>query len=147
MGANVRLVGYVWKEIYCYIDRCKAVTCIPVPRKAGTQFYSALPLNFLLVSSLQSCCMVSICTCFKYNYATQQRLQMSIYFFFFPLPFLPPSPCWRLWSLPPIFWVLVFSLGMVSAAYSITDLPKIQWEISACLGTDRKPRICFLPLV
>lgn len=59
---------------------------------------------------------------------------MWAHFFFFPLPFLPPSPCWRLWSLPPIFWVLVFSLGMVSAAYSITDLPK-NTERDQCMPT------------
>lgn len=44
------------------------------------------------------------------------------HFFFFPFPFLLPSPCWRLGSAPPDFWVLVFSLGIISATYSITDL-------------------------
>lgn len=44
------------------------------------------------------------------------------HFFFFPFPFLLPSPCWRLWSPPPVFCVRVFSLGIISAAYNITDL-------------------------
>ena len=48
------------------------------------------------------------------------------HFFFFPFPFLLPSPCWRLWSPTPVFCVLVFSLGIISAAYNITDLPRNQ---------------------
>lgn len=42
-------------------------------------------------------------------------------------PFLTsPSPCWRLWSPTPVFCVLVFSWGIISAAYNITDLPRNQ---------------------
>lgn len=48
------------------------------------------------------------------------------HFFFFPFPFLLPSPCWRLWSPLPVFCVLVFNLGIISAAYNITDLPRKQ---------------------
>lgn len=57
------------------------------------------------------------------SYSSTTYLMLILgYFFFFPFPFLLPSPCWRLWSAPPAFCVLVFSLGIISAAYNITDL-------------------------
>lgn len=54
--------------------------------------------------------------------STTSLILIPGHFFFFPFPFLLPSPCWRLWSPPPVFCVLVFSLGIISAAYNITDL-------------------------
>lgn len=65
-----------------------------------------------LFPQTQRCRCLSRTVCFAF----------TLHFFFFPFPFLLPSPCWRLGSAPPVFCVLVFSLGIISATYSITDL-------------------------